>query len=114
MRPRTISAVALVLTAVTAGVTALDLPGVPRVVLTLLFLFFVPGWAVIAFFRPGTSSLTWALVVATSVALDLLGAQLMLLTVWRPGIATVGALGACAALLVAHLVAGRRAEGAPA
>jgi hypothetical protein len=111
---RVITAVALGVTAVTAGLAVLDVHGTMRVALTLLFLFFVPGWSVIAFFRPGTSSLTWALVVAASVAIDLLGAQLMLLIAWRPGVASACALGGCTVLLGFHLVAARRAEGVPA
>jgi uncharacterized membrane protein len=108
---RVITAVLLGVTAVTAALAVLDVHGVGRVAITLLFLFFVPGWSVIAFFRPGTSSLTWALVVAASVAIDLLGAQVMLLTSWRPGVASAGALGACALLLGFHLVTARRTEG---
>jgi hypothetical protein len=110
----TVTAVLLAVTVVTAALALLDLQGPPRVVVTLLFLFFAPGWSVVAFFRPGTSSLTWALVIAASVAIDLLGAQLMLLTAWRPALASVCALGACAVLLVVHLVTPRRAAGAPA
>ncbi|WP_284740052.1 hypothetical protein [Amycolatopsis sp. RTGN1] len=114
MSPRIVTAVLLGITAVTAALAVLDVHGTARVLLTLLFLFFVPGWSVIAFFRHGTSSLTWALVVATSVAIDLLGAQLMLLTAWRPGVASACALGGCALLLGFHLVAARRGEGATA
>jgi putative effector of murein hydrolase LrgA (UPF0299 family) len=109
--PRVVTAVLLCVTVVTAALAVLDVHGAGRVAITLLFLFFVPGWSVLAFFRPGTSSLTWALVVAASVAIDLLGAQLMLLTAWRPTVASACALGGCAILLGFHLVAARRADG---
>ncbi|WP_328607460.1 DUF1616 domain-containing protein [Amycolatopsis sp. NBC_00345] len=106
-----VTAALLAVTAVTAAFAVLDLQGPVRVVVTLLFLFFVPGWSVIAFFRPGSSSLTWALVIAASVAIDLLGAQLMLLTTWRPALASVFALVVCAVLLGFHLVTARRTVG---
>ena len=106
-----VTAALLAVTAVTAVFAVLDLQGPARVVVTLLFLFLVPGWSVVAFFRPGSSSLTWALVIATSVAIDLLGAQLMLLTTWRPALASVSALLVCAVLLGFHLVTARRTAG---
>ncbi|WP_329057844.1 hypothetical protein [Amycolatopsis sp. NBC_01480] len=106
-----VTAALLAVTAVTAAFAVLDLQGPARVIVTLLFLFLVPGWSVIAFFRPSTSSLTWALVIAVSVAIDLLGAQLMLLTTWRPALASVFALVVCAVLLGFHLVTARRTVG---
>ncbi|MFI5613732.1 hypothetical protein [Amycolatopsis sp. NPDC051903] len=113
MTPRAttaVTAVLLAVTALTAGFAALDITGPLRVAVTVVFLGFAPGWSVVAFFRPGTSSLTWAVVISGSVAIDLLGAQLMLLTQWQPALASGCALGACAALLVFHLIR-RPAEG---
>ncbi|MBB4684452.1 hypothetical protein [Amycolatopsis jiangsuensis] len=111
MTPRTtiaVSAALLVLTLVTAALAVTGLTGPVRLCVTLLFFLAVPGWSVVAFFRPGTSSLTWALVLATSVALDLLGGELMLLTQWQPAVASAAVLGVCGVLLVVHLATARR------
>ena len=106
--------VLLAVTGMTAALSLLDVTGPLRLVVTLVFFLLAPGWSVLAFFRPGTSSITWALVVAISLAADLLVAQLMLVTgAWRPGIASACFLSACAVLLVSHLVTGRRTQGAP-
>ncbi|GAA3523419.1 hypothetical protein GCM10022222_01810 [Amycolatopsis ultiminotia] len=106
-----VSAALLVVTLGTAALAVAGLTGPVRLCVTLLFFLAVPGWSVVAFFRPGTSSLTWALVLAASLALDLLAAQIMLLTSWQPGLASAVGLAVCGVLLVVHLATAQRPAG---
>jgi len=109
MTARTTASVLLLLTGLTAALDVFDAHGPVRLVATLAFFLLVPGWSVLAFFRPGTSSTTWALAIAVSVAIDLLGGQLMLMTgQWYPAIASICLLSICAILLVAHMLTASR------
>lgn len=107
-----VSAALLAVTASTALLSLLDVTGPLRLAVTVAFFLLVPGWSVVAFFRPGTSSITWALVVAVSVGIDLIVGQIMLVTgQWRPALASAAVLAVCAALLVTRLVTAGRLRG---
>ncbi|WP_020674173.1 hypothetical protein [Amycolatopsis nigrescens] len=104
-RTRWIAALLLGLTGLTGLLAVFDLSGPLRLAVTVAFFALVPGWAVLANFGPGTGSTTWALAVALSVAVDLIIAQVMLLTgAWSPATASVCLLSVSAVLLVVRLV----------
>ena len=95
---------ALAVDAAALGLSGSGATGAPRLLAGLAFLLAVPGWAVVGFLRLGWPAAEVSLTVATSLALVLLGAQVMLWAhVWQPLAlqAVVGSLAA--ACLVAQL-----------
>lgn len=106
---RVTAAALLAVTVLACGTALLDAGGAVRLLAAVAFLLVVPGWAVVSLVLPGRpmTSTTVILSVAVSIALDVLVAQVMLLTGgWRPLPAFVGLAVASAVLLVVRLVRG--------
>ncbi|QUQ67948.1 hypothetical protein [Kutzneria sp. CA-103260] len=98
---------ATVLLLVTLAVAALavsNMDSPARIVLTVGFFLLVPGLAAVALARPAWTSVTWALAIGVSVAVDVLVAQAMLLLGWHPMWAFGALLAVSAGLLAVQVV----------
>ncbi|WAL63517.1 hypothetical protein ORV05_21155 [Amycolatopsis cynarae] len=86
-----------------------------RLILVLAFVCTSPGWALISYVNVRHVSVTWISAVGLSLAVNLVLAQLMVLThAWHPEAAVVGMAVASSALLVHHVLRSRppREDGA--
>ncbi|TVT17939.1 hypothetical protein FNH05_35790 [Amycolatopsis rhizosphaerae] len=86
-----------------------------RLVLVLVFVCTLPGWALISYVNVRHVSVTWISAIGLSLAVNLVLAQLMVLThAWHPEAAVVGMAVASSALLVHHVLRSRppREDGA--
>ena len=72
---------------------------------TVLFALTAPGWAIVAFWRPASGALEWALAVSTSIAVTIVVAMTMLVTsVWSPAPVMIVLAAATALTLGYHLL----------
>jgi uncharacterized membrane protein len=91
----------LVLTVLTGACAVLDVRGGFRLLLTLLFVLFAPGWAIANYLRMDSPSLVWSVSAAVGGSVGIIIAQIMVTTgQWHP----VGALLLVCALTVVPLV----------
>lgn|GEM_PF-3791022 len=101
-------AVTAVLLALTVAVAALQLAHVDGAIRTLLYLAFAltaPGWAVTAVSPTDrVSSLRASVTVATSIAVQLVAAESMLLLGWHPVPAGTALVAVTGLALAVHLV----------
>lgn len=90
----------LAVDALALGLTALGTTGPVRMLLGLAFLLAVPGWAVVGYLRLAWPAAEVSLTVAASLAVTLLGSEVMLwVHAWDP-LTLQAVLGATSALLL--------------